>query len=163
MEGDLTSVRLAEDAEHLHFASGCHRSDFTHQTALAYAGRTHHADHSAVAIDRAVQKALDGGHFPAPTDHSRLSSPDGAMPFAHAQQPIGGHWFLGTLNARHLRLAESRRALNELRGGCAEHYPARRSDRLHPLRHPDLLTHGGVTKRPRTDFTRDHLTGVQAH
>ena len=37
------------------------------------------------------------------------------------------------------------------------------SDRLHPLRHPDLRTNGGVTERPRTDLTGDHLTGVKSH
>jgi hypothetical protein len=35
--------------------------------------------------------------------------------------------------------------------------------RFHPLCHPDLLTNGGVSERPRTDLTGDHLTGVQAH
>ena len=63
----------------------------------------------------------------------------------------------------HLRFTESRCALNQSRGRRAEHHPTRRSDRLHPLRHPDLLTNGGVTERPRTDLTGDHLTGVQSH
>ena len=31
-----------------------------------------------------------------------------------------------------------------------------------PLRHSDLLADRGVTRRARTDFTRDHFTGVQA-
>ena len=62
----------------------------------------------------------------------------------------------------HLRLTESRCAINQSRRGCAEHHPTRRGDRLHPLRHPDLLTNGGVTERPRTDLTGDHLAGVQA-
>jgi hypothetical protein len=31
------------------------------------------------------------------------------------------------------------------------------------LSHPHLLTDGGVTQRPRTDLTGDHLTGVQAN
>ena len=51
---------------------------------------------------------------------------------------------------------------NQSRGGVAEHHPTRRSDRFHPLCHPDLLTDGGVTERPRTDFTGDHLTGIEA-
>ena len=37
MEGDLTGVRLAEGGEHLDTASGRHRRDFTHETALANA------------------------------------------------------------------------------------------------------------------------------
>ena len=85
------------------------------------------------------------------------------MLFAHAQQAMGGHRFIGTLDVDHLRLTERRCAINQSRGGRAEHHPARRSDRLHPLSHPDLLTDSGVTERARTDFTGDHLTRVQAH
>ena len=85
------------------------------------------------------------------------------MPFAHAQQPTGRDRFIGTLDLNQLRLAESRCALNQSRGGRAEHHPTRRSDRLHPLRHPHLLTNSGVTQSARTDLTGDHLTGVQAH
>ena len=85
------------------------------------------------------------------------------MPFAHAQKQVGGHRLVGTLNADHLRLAQGHCAINQPGGGCAEHHPTRRGDRLHPLRHPDLLTDSGVTERPRTDLPGDHLTGVQAH
>ena len=70
---------------------------------------------------------------------------------------------LGTLDLHQLRLAESRRALNQSRGGRAEHHPTRRCHRFHPLRHPDLLTDGGVTQSARTDLTGDHLTGVKSH
>ena len=73
------------------------------------------------------------------------------------------HRFLGALDPNRLRLAESRRPIHQSRGGRAEHHPTRRGDRLHPLSHPDLLTDGGVTERPRTDLTGDHLTGVQAN
>ena len=114
-------------------------------------------------VDCTLQQALDGGHLPPPTDQIRLSTLDGAMPFPHAQQPAGGDWLVGTLDLNQLRLAESRCAINQSRGGRAEHHPARRSDRLHPLSHPDLLTDSGVTERPRTDLTGDHLTRVQAH
>ena len=85
------------------------------------------------------------------------------MPVSHAQQPMGGHWLVGTLDPNQLRLAESRCAINQSRGGGAEHHPARRSDRLHALSHSDLLTERGVTQSARTDLTGDHLTGVQAH
>ena len=70
------------------------------------------------------------------------------MPVAHAQQPMGGHRFVGALDVHQLRLTERRCAFNQSRGGLAEHHPTRRRDRLHPLRHPDLLTDGGVTERP---------------
>ena len=85
------------------------------------------------------------------------------MPFDYAQQAMGGHWVLRTLNAHHLRFTKSHSAINQSRGGRAEHHPTRRSHPFHPLRHPHLLTNGGVTERPRTDFPGNHLTGVQAH
>ena len=117
-----------------------------------------------MAIDRAVQHALDGGHLPPPTDQIRLSTPDTrdavrAMPNSRR----AGHRLIGTLDLNQLRLAESRCAINQSRGRRAEHHPTRRSDRLHPLRHPHLLTDSGVTQRARTDFTGDHLTGVEPY
>ena len=68
------------------------------QTALADARWPHHADHSAVAVDCAVQQALNGGHLPPPTDQIRLSTADGVMLIAHAQQATGGHRFFGALD-----------------------------------------------------------------
>ncbi len=85
------------------------------------------------------------------------------MPLAHAQKPLGGHRRVGTLDLHQLSVAESRSALNQPCSGQAEHHPTRRCHRLHPLRHPDLFTDGGVTEWPRTDFTGDHLTGVKSH
>ena len=85
------------------------------------------------------------------------------MPLAHPHQPTGRHGLVGTFDAEHLWLGESRRALDKSRRGRAEHHPTRRCHRLHPLRHADLLTDGGITERSRTDFTGDHLTGVKSH
>ena len=116
-----------------------------------------------MAIDCAVQQALDGRHLPPPTDQSRLNTPRGALPLADAHQPVGAHRLIGTLDPNQLSLAQGRRAINQSRGGRAEHYPTRRGDRLHPLRHSDLLTDRGVTQSAGTDFTGDHLIGVQAH
>ena len=115
MEGDLAGVRLAEGGEHLNTTGGCHHRNLTHQTALADARRSHHADHSAVAVDSPVQQALNGGHLPPPTDQIRLTTPYSAMLFAYAQQPLGGRGFLGTLNADQLGLAKNRCASNQSR------------------------------------------------
>src|SRR6202022_1453813 len=71
MEGDLAGVRLTEGGENFPTLSARPRCNLTHQTALTDAGWPHHADHSAVAIDRAIQQALDGGHLPPPTDEVR--------------------------------------------------------------------------------------------
>ena len=100
----------------------------------------------AVALDCTVQQALNGGHLPPPTDQIRLSTPDSVMPFAHAQQAAGGHRLIGTLDLNQLGLTQSRCAINQPCGGRAEHHPARRGDRLHPLSHPDLLADRGVTQ-----------------
>ena len=51
----------------------------------------HHTHYRAVAVDRAVQQAFDGGHLPPPTDQIRLRTPDGKMPVADAQQALGSH------------------------------------------------------------------------
>ena len=117
MEGDLAGVRLAEGGEHLHATATRHRRHLAHQTALADAGWPHHTDHSAVAVDCAVQQALDGGHLPPPTDQIRLNTPDSAMPFLHAQQPLGRDRLIGALDLNQLRLAERRCAINQSRGG----------------------------------------------
>ena len=85
------------------------------------------------------------------------------MPVADAQQAMGAHTIVGTLDLNQLGLAQGCCAVNQSRGGRAEHHPARRGDRLHPLRHSDLLTDRGVTQRPGADLAGDHLTGVQAH
>ena len=103
----------------------------------------------------------------ADISHRRPTRFDSARPTARCCSPMpnsrwAAHRLIGTLDPNQLRLAESRCAINQSRGGRAEHHPTRRSDRLHPLSHPDLLTDSGVTERARTDLTGDHLTRVQA-
>ena len=115
LEGDLAGVRLAEGGEHFHAAATRHRSHLAHQTALTNASWPHHADHRAVAIDGAVQQALDSGHLRLPTDQIRLSTPGSALPVAHAQQPMNGYGHVGTLDLNQLRFAESRHAINKSR------------------------------------------------
>ena len=68
-------------------------------------GEPDHADHRAVAVDCALQQALNGGHLPLPTDQIRLSTPDSAMPFLHAQQPLGRDGLIGTLDLNQLSLS----------------------------------------------------------
>ena len=143
--------------EHLDTAGGRHRGDLAHQTALADARWSHHADHRAMAIDRAVQQAST-----AAISQRRPTRFDSARPTSRSRRAMPSsrrarHRFVGTLDANQLGLAQSRRALDQPRGGRAEHHPARRGHRFHPLRHPDLLTDGGVTQRARTDLTGNHL------
>ena len=85
------------------------------------------------------------------------------MPFLQAQQPLSRDRLIGALDPNQLGIAQGRHAINQPRGRRAEHHPTRRSDRLHPLSHPHLLTDGGVTEWAGTDFTGDHLARVQAH
>ena len=63
---------------------------------------------STVAVNRPVQEALDDGHLPPSTHQSRLSTPDGVMPFVDAQQAVRAHRLVSTLDADHLRFTESR-------------------------------------------------------
>ena len=84
-------------------------------------------------------------------------------PLRHAQQPLGADWLIDAFDADKLNFSESRRALDQPRRGRAEQHATRRCHRFHPLSHPHLLTNGGVTERPRTDLTGDHLTGVKSH
>src|SRR6516165_4340308 len=163
MEGHLAGVRLAECGEHLHAMATRHRRSLTHETALTDARRPYETYDCAVAIDRALQQALNGGHLPLPTNEIRLRTPDSVMPIPHAQQPIGGHRRVGTLDLDQLRFAKSRGTIDKSRCGCAEHHPTGRGHRFHPLRHTDLLTNGGVTECTRADLTGDHLTGVKSH
>ena len=67
-----------------------------------------------------------------------------------------------TFDLDHLGFTKERDAVDQACSRSAEHHPARRGDRFHPLRHADLLADGGVTKGSRTDFAGDHLAGVQA-
>ena len=81
VKGDVAGMRFAIRREYVDAPGGGHRGDHAHQTALADARCARHADHRAVAVDRAFQHALDGGRFPAPTDQIRLGTPRaGAAP-----------------------------------------------------------------------------------
>jgi len=107
-----------------------------------------------VSLDWTVQQAPHGGHLPLPTNQIRLSTPDSAMPFLHAQQGSAGHRFIGTLDLNQLRLTENRCAINQPRRGRTEHYPTRRSDRLHPLSHrpADNYKDPHGCKNPKSKF-----------
>ena len=59
-----------------------------------------------MAVDGTVQEALNGGHFPCPTDQIRLNAPDRPMP-DHAQQPVCEYTLFGTFDLNQLRLAKS--------------------------------------------------------
>src|SRR5260370_3410222 len=126
MEGELAGMRLAERGEHFHTAVTSHSRKLAHQTALADAGWPHYPDHCAVAIDCAVQQPLDGGQLPPSTHQIGFSTPDTAVPFLYAQQPLGGHRCVGTPYLNQLRSTEVRCAINESCGGRAEHHPTRR-------------------------------------
>ena len=52
-------------------------------------GGPDHGDHRAVAVDGAIQQALDGGQFPSPPDQIRLQQRPRGAAVGHAQQPPG--------------------------------------------------------------------------
>jgi hypothetical protein len=162
MERDLAGVGFAECGKHLDTPGGGCRHDFSDQTAFADPRGSYHGDHRAVTVDNTFQQTLDGGHLPTSTYQSRLSTRDGTIPVGQAQQLPGGHGFISALDVDQLRFPERHHALDHPSGGGTEHHPTRGSDRLHPLSHPHLLTDSGITERPRTDLTGDHLAGVHA-
>ena len=53
--------------------------------------------------------------------------------------------------------------IDEPCGGLAEHHPAGRCRRFHPLGHADLFADGGVSASARTDLAGNHLTGIQSY
>jgi hypothetical protein len=81
---------------------------------------------------------------------------------ADGQQSPGGHRCVGALDPHRFGLTEDRDVVDQPCGGCAEHYPTRRGNRLHPLSHPHLLTDRGITHWTRTDLTGEHPTRIQA-
>ncbi len=98
------------------------------------------------------------------TPHQRRVGPS-TLKSVHLnrQEPTSSNRCVAALDVDCLDFAQLRRGFHQPCRRLAEHHAARRSDRLHTLRHPDLVANGGVTERPRTDFTRDHLARVQAH
>ncbi len=112
-------------------------------------------------VDGTLQQTLDGRHLPAPTNQMRLSTPDSATPLRHAQQPLGAGRLIGAFDAHTLDFTQSRCALDQPRGGFAEHHRVRRGDRFHPLGQTHLLPDRGVTRCSGADLPGDHLPGVQ--
>ncbi len=163
MERDVGGMGFAVSREHLDPLGGGQRGDLAHQAALADTRRSHHSHHRAMAVDRAFEQTLHSGHLPAPTHQSRREACGRAIPLWPTQQPIRGNRLVGALDVDHFRLTQDCIAFDQPGGGRAEQHPTRRSDRFNPLRHADLLANGGVTERPRTDFTSDDLPGVQSH
>ncbi len=106
MERNLAGMRFAEGGEHFHTTATRHRGHLPDQTALAHARWAH--DAHAVALDCTVQQALNGRHLPPPTNQIRLGTPDTAMLFEHAHQPLGRDRLIGTLDLSQLRLAQGR-------------------------------------------------------
>ena len=68
---------------------------------------------------------------------------------------------ISALDVDQLRFTQARHGLDQPSGGGTEHHPARRGDRLHPLRHADLLADRGVPGSAGADLPGDHLPRVQ--
>ncbi|GAY17301.1 hypothetical protein MSZK_40270 [Mycobacterium sp. shizuoka-1] len=69
---------------------------------------------------------------------------------------------MGALDVNQFGIGEIDDVRHQICGGFADHHPAGRGDRLHPLREPHLFTDRGVTCWARRDVTGDHLARVQA-
>jgi hypothetical protein len=163
MKRNLGGMGFTEGRKHLRTAAARQCGRLVNKTALADARRSRHIHDAPMTADGPIQHACDGVQFPLTSNQSGARQPHLRGPRPHGDQATSQDRFIGTLDTHHLRLTQSRSVINQSRGGRAKHHPTRRSDRLHPLSHPHLLTNRGVTERPRTDFPGDHLTGVQSN
>ena len=84
------------------------------------APRRHHAPWPSTARSNKPSTADISRCRPTRIDSA---APDCATLFRHAQQAVGGHRFIGTLDAHHLRLTQSRCVIDQSRCRCAEHHP----------------------------------------
>ena len=157
-------VRFAEGGEHLDTTGRCHRArprapDGSCRCPAVPPRRPPRRGHRSRGPTSPRRRTSPSADRPDSTQQRRAARRSSAMPSSRR----AGTGVVGALDVHHLGVAQRRRALNQSRGGRAEHHPTRRRHRLHPLRHPDLLTDRGVTQSARTDLTGDHLTGVQSH
>ena len=140
-----------------------HRDRLISESRLADARRPGYTNHTSPSADRSIQEACDRCDFQLAPYQRALQGVTSLRPVGHAKKTTGQHRNIAALEVHLLGVGQQGGVLNKSGGGFAEHHPARRRHRFHPLRHPDLLTDCGVGERSRTDFTRDHLTGVQSH
>ena len=160
MEGDAVGVGFAVGAEHLHAAAGGFPREFRNDATLADSRRTDHADHCPASADGLVEDSAQCGEFPYPSYQGRVvPAPTG---ISGAQQTIGRDGRVRAFDEYPLGFAEHGGVADQVRGGFADRYPARRRGRFHPLRHAHLNPDGGVAARPGIDITGDDLTGIQA-
>ena len=148
MERNLTGMRLAEGRKNLDAATFRERHRLTDESALADARRSRHADDTPVSADRSIQHAGDGVQFDIAAHQSRLRPTRRLVIRSDTQEAMRRHRLVAPLDTHQLRFAQHGGMFNQSRGGITEHHPTRRSNRLHPLRHPDLLTDRGVTQSP---------------
>ena len=136
------------------------KADLSGQPALADTRWSDQSDDAALALHRLLQHPRHGSQFPVAADQRRqLPSPQSGVRAGRDELACGDRCIY-TLDPHHLRFAERRDGLYEMRGGFAERHSTRRCDRLHPLGHSDLFSDGGVTTAD-AHFTGDHLTGIQ--
>ena len=147
VEGNIVGMRFAVDPHHLDPATGRGRRGLPRHPALADTWRSHHGHDTTAATGRAVHHGVEGGHLPAPTDQAHLGAPDQALPRPDRQQPVRAYGLVGALDGHPHRFRKHHRVLDQSGGELAKHHPTGRRDRLHPLRHPHLLTDRGVPQR----------------
>ena len=101
-------------------------------------------NHTSPSADRSIQEACDRCDFQLAPYQRSLQGAASLRPAGQAKKTTGQHRSINALEAHLLRIGQQGGVLNEPGGGFAEHHPAGRCHRLHPLRHSDLLTDCGV-------------------
>ena len=102
---DLRGMRLAVGLEHVDTAAIRYRGDFADKSALADPGWANQPNDGAVALDRAVQKSVDGRHLPSPSDERGLVA--AAILPGHAEEYPGRDGVVSTLDLHQLRIARA--------------------------------------------------------
>jgi len=138
-----------------------HCDRLTSESRFADARRSGNTNHTSPPAHRSIQEACDRCNFELSPDQRAFGEATPLRLVGQAKKTTGQYRNIAALEVHLLGIAQQGGVLNESGGGFAEHHPTRGCRRLHPLRHPDLLTDCGVAERSRTDLTRDHLAGKE--
>ncbi len=114
----------------------------------------------ACAGDGLLEDPSQRRQFPCTPDQGGVVSTM-ASGIACTEQSMRGDRGVGAFDADRFGFTEHGDVTDQMRGGVADHHPAGRCDRFHPLGHTDVHADGGVTTWAGIDVARDDLTRVQ--
>ncbi len=156
-ERDRRGVRLAPSDDDLGAAVRGERDELVDQSALAQPGCADDPDQPAAGLENRAQPVELG----VPAEHRPVVAARHHLTGFHREQLPRRHRGVRALDRDGLDRAEPGGMLDEARGGQRTQHLTRAGARLHPLRDPDGMADGRVPTWAPTDFTGDHVAGVQ--